>query len=136
MAAQPGFEAGGQAFAEGAGPVVEGSGELVGDGRGTRGHSRGCAGPGGVVPLARQGELLQAVVEDADDGPGVVHRRGGDLVDHGADVVLVELGGAEPLAPDLTGVLTVVPPGFGFGKPGFDPLVDVGVQGLLDGGDP
>jgi hypothetical protein len=46
------------------------------------------------VPQVGQGELLQAVVEDAGDGPGLIHRRGGDLVDQGADVVPGELGGA------------------------------------------
>jgi len=30
------------------------------------------------------------------------------------------------------GVLPVVPPGFGFGEPGLDQLVDVCVQGLPD----
>ena len=77
------------------------------------------------VPQVRQGELLQAVVQDAGDGPGAVHRRGGDLVDQGADVVAGELGGAEPLVQGLAGVLAVVPPGFGFGEPGLDLLVDV-----------
>jgi len=33
-------------------------------------------------------------------------------------------------------VLAVVPPGFGFGEPGLDLLVDVRVQGLLDDGGP
>ena len=91
MAGQPGFGAGGHAFAEGAGPVVERGGELVGDRRG----AGGCAlRPRDVVPQVGQGELLQAVVQDAGDGPGPVHRRGGDLVDQGADVVSGELGGA------------------------------------------
>ena len=36
----------------------------------------------------------------------------------------------------LPGVLALVPPGFGFGEPGFDLLVDVRVQGLPDGGGP
>ena len=133
MAGEPGFGAGGHAFAEGAGPVVERGGELVGDRRG----GGGCAlGPGGVVPQVGQGESLQAVVQDAGDGPGAVHRRGGDLVDEGADVVSGELGGAEPLVQGLAGVLAVVPPGFGFGEPGLDLLVDVRVQGLPDGGGP
>jgi len=47
-----------------------------------------------------------------------------------------ELGGAEPLVQDRAGVLAVVPAGFGFGEPGLDLLVDVRVQGLLDGGGP
>ena len=110
MAGEPGFGAGGQAFAEGAGPVVEGGGELVGERRGGGG---GALGPGDVVPQVGQGEALQAVVQDAGDGPGAVHRRGGDLVDEGADVVAGELGGAEPLVQGLAGVLAVVPPGFG-----------------------
>ena len=66
----------------------------------------------------------------------MVHRRGGDLVDEGADVVPGELGGAELLLEDLAGVLALVPPGFGFGEPGLDLLVDVRVQGLPDGGGP
>ena len=108
-------------------------GELVGDRRG----AGGCAlRPGHVVPQVGQGEPLQAVVQDAGDGPGPVHRRGGDLVDEGADVVPGELGGAEPLVQGLAGVLAVVPPGFGFGEPGLDLLVDVRVQGLPDGGGP
>ena len=78
----------------------------------------------------RESELLQAVVEDAGDGPGPVHRRGGDLVDQRGDVVPGELRGAEPLLQGLAGVLAVVPPGFGFGEPGLDPLVDVAVEGL------
>ena len=89
-----------------------------------------------VVPQVGQGEPLQAVVQDAGDGPGAVHRRGGDLVDEGADVVSGELGGAEPLLQGLAGVLALVPPGFGFGEPGLDLLVDVRVQGLPDGGGP
>jgi len=36
----------------------------------------------------------------------------------------------------FAGVLAVVPPGFGFGEPGLDLLVDVRVQGLLDDGGP
>ena len=44
-----------------------------------------------------QGNALQATVQDAGDGPGAVHRRGGDLVDQGADVVPGELRSAEPL---------------------------------------
>ena len=36
----------------------------------------------------------------------------------------------------LAGGLAVVPPGFGFGEPGLDLLVDVRVQGLPDGGGP
>ena len=54
----------------------------------------------------------------------------------GADVVPGELGGAEPLVQGLAGGLAVVPPGFGFGEPGVDLLVDVRVQGLPDGGGP
>ena len=36
----------------------------------------------------------------------------------------------------LPGVLAFVPPGLGFGEPGFDPLIDLWGQGLLDGGGP
>ena len=65
-----------------------------------------------------------------------VHRRGGDLVDDGADVVPGELGGAEPLLEDWAGVFPVVPPGFGFGEPGFDVLIDLRVQRRPDRGRP
>ena len=120
---QPGFWAGGQLLAEGAGPVVEGGGELVGERRG----GGGCAlGPGDVVPQVGQDEALQAVVQDGGDGPGAVHRGGGEAVDEGAEVVSGELGGAEPLVQGLAGVLAVVPPGFGLGEPGLDLLVDAG----------
>ena len=47
-----------------------------------------------------------------------------------------ELGGAELLLEGLAGGLAFVPPGFGFGEPGLDLLVDVRVQGLPDGGRP
>ena len=75
-------------------------------------------------------------MQHAGDGPGAVHRRGSDPVDEGIDVVAGELGGAEALVQGLAGVLTVVPPGFMLGEPGFDLLVDVRVQGLPDGGGP
>jgi hypothetical protein len=88
------------------------------------------------VPQVRKGELLQAVVQDAGDGPGPVHRRGGDPADQGADVVSGELRGAQLLVQGLAGVPAVVPPGFGFGEPGLDLLVDVRVQGLLHGSGP
>ena len=134
MPGQPRLGAGGHLFAEGAGAVVERDGELAGDG----GGAGGCAlGPGHVVPAELgQAEALQAAVQDAGDGPGAVHRRGGDLVDQRADVVPGELGGAEPLLQGLAGVLALVPPGFGFGEPGLDLLVDLRVQGLPDGGGP
>ena len=45
-----------------------------------------------------------------------------------------ELGGAELLLEDFAGVLTIVAPDFGIGEPGFDLLVDVGVEGLADAG--
>ena len=126
--------ASGQLAAEGAGPVIEPGGEFVGDG----GGAGGCAlGPGQVMSgELRQGQALQAAVQDAGDGPGLIHRRGGDLADEHADVVSGELGGAELLLEGLAGVLALVPPGFCFGKPGCDLLVDVGVEGLLDGGGP
>ena len=77
MAGEPRLGAGGQLVAERAGPVVEPGGELVGDGGGAGG---GALGPGDVVPgKLRQAEALQAAVQDAGDGPGAVHRRGGDL---------------------------------------------------------
>jgi hypothetical protein len=88
------------------------------------------------VPQVGQGEALHAVVQDAGDGPGAVHRGGGDLVDEGAEVVAGELGGAEPLMQRLAGGLAVVPPGFVLGEPGLDLLVDAWVQGLSDGGGP
>ena len=133
LASEPGFGAGGHLVAEGTGSVVEGSGELVGD----RGSIGGRAlRPGHVVLQVRQGKALQAVVQDAGDGPGAVHWRGGDPIDKGADVVAGELGGAEPLVQGRAGVLAVVPPGLGFGEPGLDLLVDAGVQGLPDGGGP
>jgi hypothetical protein len=50
--------------------------------------------------------------------------------------VTAELGGAELLLEDFAGVLTIVAPDFGIGEPGFDLLVDVGVEGLADGGGP
>jgi hypothetical protein len=133
LAGQPRLWARGQAFAERAGPVVERDGELAG---GRRGGGGGALGPGRVVPQVEKGEPLQAVAGDAGDVPGPVHRRGGDLVDQGIDVVPGELRGAEPLVQGRAGVLAVVPPGFGFGEPGLDLLVDAGVQGLLDGGGP
>ena len=63
-------------------------------------------------------------------------RRGGDLVDDRADVVPGELGGAELLLEDRAGVFPLVPPGFGFGEPGFDLLVDLRVQRAPDRGGP
>jgi hypothetical protein len=53
VAGQPGLRAGGQAFAEGAGPVVEGGGGLMGDWWGTGGRTLGL---GRVAPQVRQGE--------------------------------------------------------------------------------
>jgi hypothetical protein len=47
-----------------------------------------------------------------------------------------ELGGAELRLEGFAGVLAVVAPRFGFGEAGFDLLVDVGVEGLADGGGP
>ena len=47
-----------------------------------------------------------------------------------------ELGGAELLVEGLAGGFALVAPGFGFGEPGGDLLVDAGVQGLADGGGP
>ena len=133
VAGEPGFGAGGQPFAEDAGPVIESGGELAGERRG----GGGCAlRPGDVMAKVGQGETLESAVQDAGDGPGAVHRRGGDPVDEGADVVAGELGGAEPLVQGLAGVLAVVPPGVGVGEPGLDLLVDVRVQGLPDGGGP
>jgi hypothetical protein len=121
-------------FAEGADPVVQPGGELSGDG----GGADGCAlGPGDVMPgQLREGEPPQAAVQHAGDGPGPVHRRGGDLVDQRADVVPGELGDSEPLVQGCAGVLAVVPPGFRFGEPGLNLLVDVRVQGLPDGAGP
>ena len=133
VASQPRLGTGSQVFAEGTGPVIEGRGELMGERRGGGG---GALRPGRAMPQVGQRELLQAVVQDAGDGPGLVHRRGGDGVDQSAEVVPGELGGAEPLVQDPTGVLAVVPPGFMLGEPGLDLLVDVGVQGLPDGGGP
>ena len=52
------------------------------------------------------------------------------------DVVAGELGGAELLVEGLAGGLALVPPGFGFGEPGGDLLVDAGVERLADGGGP
>src|SRR5207248_48564 len=107
LAGQPGLGAGGQAFAEGAGPVVEGGGELAGKRRG----AGGCVlRPRDVVPQVGQGELLEAVVEDAGDGPGPVHRRGGDAVDEAVDVVAGELGRVQLVLQRLPGVLALVPP--------------------------
>ena len=132
LVGQPGLGAGGQLLAEGAGPVIQGGGELTGD----RERPGGCAPrPGDVVPgQPREGELLQAVVQHAGDGPGLMHRRGGDPVDEGADVVSGDLRGAEPLLEGLAGVIALVPAGFGFGEPGFDPLVDLRVQGMPGSG--
>ena len=108
-------------------PVVEAGGQLAGD----RGAFGGCPlRPCHVVPQVGQREAPQAAVQDAGDGPGAVHWGGGDLVDEGADVVPGELGGAELVLQGLPGVLALVPPGFGFGEPGLDLLVDVRVQGL------
>ena len=109
MPGQPGFGAGGQLLAEGAGPLVEPGGEFVGDGWG---GVWGPLGPGDLVARqVGQGELLQAVVQDGRDGPGPIHGRRGDLADEGGDVVAGELGGAELLLEDLAGVLAVVTPG-------------------------
>jgi hypothetical protein len=75
----------------GAGPVVERGRQLGGH----RGSAGGCAlRAGEVVPQVGQGEPLEAAVKHAGDGPGAVHRRGGDPVDEGIDVVAGELGGA------------------------------------------
>jgi hypothetical protein len=89
-----------------------------------------------VVAEAGQLQLLEAAVQDAGDGPGAVQRRGGDLVDDGADVVPGELGGAELVLEDGAGVFPVVSSGFGSGEPRFDLLVDLRVQGLPDHGGP
>jgi hypothetical protein len=79
---------------------------------------------------------MQAAVQDTRDRPGPVHRRGGDLVDEGAGIMPGELGGAEPLAQGRARVLAFVTPGFGFGEPGLDLLVDARIQGMFDGGGP
>ena len=132
--ASPGSGADGHTFPERAGPLVEPGGQLMDDSRGTVWCPlRPCH----VVPgELRQGELLQTSVQNAGDGPGAVHRRGGDLLDQGIDAVPGELGGAEPLVQGRAGVLAVVPEGRGFGEPGLDPLIDLGVQGLPFGGGP
>ena len=76
-------------------------------------------------------EMLETAVQDAGDGPGVVHRGGGDLVDDGADVVPGELSSAQALLEDRARVFPLIPPGFGWAEPGFDLLIDVRVQRLL-----
>ena len=58
-------------------------------------------------------------MQDAGDGPGAVHGRGGDLPDDGVDVVPGELGSTEL---EHWVVFPLVPPGFVFGEPGFDLL--------------
>ena len=60
----------------------------------TAGAPEGVRCAGEVVPQVGQGEPLEAAVKHAGDGPGAVHRRGGDPVDEGIDVVAGELGGA------------------------------------------
>jgi hypothetical protein len=86
------------------------------------------------VPQVGQGEPLEAAMQHAGDGSGAVHRRGGDPVDEGVDVEADQLGRAQLVLEGLAGVLALVPPGLGTGEPGFDPLVDLRVQGLPDGG--
>jgi hypothetical protein len=133
LAGQPGFGAGGQLSAERARPLVQCGGELVRQGRRVL---RCPMRPGHVTAQVGQGNLLEAGVQNAGNGPGAVQRRGGDLGDDSGDVVPGELGGAEPLLEDLAGMFAVVSPGFGFGEPGFDLLVDLRVQRLPDRGGP
>ena len=75
-------------------------------------------------------------MEDAGDGPGTVEGRGGDLADDSVEVVSGEVGGAERCMECFAGVFPLVPPRFGFGEPGGDLLVDLGVDGRADGGGP
>jgi hypothetical protein len=75
-------------------------------------------------------------VQDAGDRPGTVQRRGGDLVNDGADAMPGELGGAELLLEDRAGVLPFIPAGFGSGEAGFDLLIDLRVQRGPDGSGP
>jgi hypothetical protein len=70
---------------------------------------------------------VEAAVQDGGDGPGAVQRRGGDLVDDGADVVPGELGGAQPLVEHWTGVFALIPPRFGFAEARLYLLVDLRV---------
>jgi hypothetical protein len=84
MPEQPRLRLGDHAFPEFPDPPVEPGGQLVRD----LGRGRRCPlGPGHLLALAWQLELLQPTVQHAGDGPGAVHRGGGDLVDEGADVV-------------------------------------------------
>jgi len=46
------------------------------------------------------------------------------------------LGGAEPLLEGLAARFALIPPGFGFGEPGGDLLVNAGVEGLPHGSGP
>jgi hypothetical protein len=88
------------------------------------------------VPQAGQGEPLETAVQHAGDGFGTIHRRGGDPVDEGIDVVPGELGRAQLVLQRPPGVLLLVPPRLGVGEPGPDPLVDLPVLGLPDGSSP
>jgi hypothetical protein len=101
-----------------------------------RGVLRGALCPCHAVVRRREMEALQAAVQDAGDRPGAGHRGGGDLVDELADVVPGELDIAQLALQYRPGGFPLVPPGFGFGEPGRDLLVDVREQGLPGGGGP
>jgi hypothetical protein len=133
MPGQPRFGVLQGPLAELAAPVVELGGQLV---RQRRGVLRRPLRPRHAVSLPGELQALEAVVQDAGDRPGAIHRGGGDPLDDLADVVPGELGIPELVLQDLPRVLPLVPPGFGFGKPGCDLLVDVRVQGLPGGRGP
>jgi hypothetical protein len=61
---------------------------------------------------------------------------GGDPVDDRADVVPGELGVPECSLQHGPGVFPLVTPGFGWGEPGCDLLVDVRVEGPPNGSGP
>jgi hypothetical protein len=91
LAGQPRLGAGGQLFAERAGPLVKSDGQLVLH----RGRVPGCPlGPGHAVAQVWQRQLLEAAVQDAGYGSGAIQRCDGDLVDESVDIVPGELGGA------------------------------------------
>ena len=131
VAGQPRLGVCQRALAEFAVPVIEPGGQLVGQ---CRGVLRRALRPCHAVSVCRELEALEAVVQDAGDGPGAVHRGGGDPVDDRADVVSGELGIPQRVLQHRPRGFPFVSPGFGVGEPGLDLLVDLGIEGLADGG--